>query len=168
MGSQSQTTQTNRSKTIPCAHMEPFSTFKSPWLVLRVAQRRQKQSPEAKTLHQGRHTGHVEESYRIAKPLALGIIPAAVVGRAGSDDTATSHVGVGGLHGRKWSPKAKKRACMLPAGSPRQAHRVRPISAAVVGLTNRGDEIVRISWDISRLEIWKEIFRYLQVGEMIF
>jgi len=41
--------------------MEPFSTFTSLLLVLRVAQRRQKQSPEAETRHAGRHTGRVED-----------------------------------------------------------------------------------------------------------
>jgi hypothetical protein len=49
----------HKRKTIPCAHMEPSSTFTSLLLVLQVEQRRQKQSPEAKTLHAGRHTGRV-------------------------------------------------------------------------------------------------------------
>jgi len=53
--------RTHRSKTIPCAHMEPFSTLTLILLVLRLVQRRQKQSPEADNRHAGRHEGRVED-----------------------------------------------------------------------------------------------------------
>ena len=74
---------------IGCSHMEPVPIFKFILLVLRVVQRRQKQLPEAKTWHPGRHTGRVEDRPASGPWQHPSGSAAAATGRPDSDDAAT-------------------------------------------------------------------------------
>ena len=105
--------------------MEPFSTLTSILLVLRVVQRRQKQSPEADNRHAGRHKGRVEDS----KASGPWQHPSGCGRQAGQRQYSNRTCRGGALARPKVVPRSRKWACRLPEGSPRRAHRVRPIGA---------------------------------------
>jgi hypothetical protein len=144
--------------------MEPFSTFKSFLLILQVEQRRQKQPPESETRHPGWHTFYVEDRKASGPWQHPSFCGRPARQRQYSNSTCWNE----GLARTKVVPWGQKWVCMLPEGSPRWAHRVRPIPAApatVAGLGRTGKMKMKrylgVSWDIN--EITRLEIRNLQI-----
>ena len=91
---------------IRCAHMEPFSIFKSILLVLRVVQRRQNQSPEVKSATKKRQAGCQKgrlDGCTESDPSQPDPAPAAVAGRQDrEDENERISLDIFGYHLENW------------------------------------------------------------------